>query len=658
LPSTTPFAIRNLLRRCLQKDAKKRLRDAGDARIEIEEVLSGAAVAEPVAVQRQPPFGWMGTAAVLLFALGALSFVHFREPAPATAAPVVFQIAAPDKTVINGLSVSPDGQHVAFTARDLDGRTRLWVRSLGVPEARALGVLSAPDSAFWSPDSRFIGFATPGNIDLAKVEVVGGPAETICSLSGRALRGATWNAAGDILFSATGFYGTGAPALRRVPAAGGTPVPVTLVDRAESYEIEPSFLPDGRHFLYLQTGPAAERSGIFVGSLDAKPEQQGSRRLLAAGGAAYVPPAIGENSGMGRLLFERDGTLMAQPFDPGRLELQGEAYPVAREVSGGDIARWSVSLAGVLAFQVVHAEVATTHLVWRDRQGKAVGEMGPPSNYGLLQLSFDGKRIVVTKGDQQAAGGLHSWVADVARSVFTRVNVSGGNENSPAISVDGRVAFSSTANGAAGDIYASQVNGVGMPELWVKSDARPGIVQHPNGFSADGRFLIYDVHDPQRRQDLWVVSTTGEHKPIPFLTTSADETYGQFSPDEKWIAYDSDESGRREVYVQGFAPDRSPAAAVGKWQISSAGGNKPRWSHNGRELFYLSLDGKLMAVPIKLGTTFEPGVPVPLFEVRANGFFPYDVSPDGRFLINTPLESEAPAAAMTVVVNWTAGLKK
>jgi dipeptidyl aminopeptidase/acylaminoacyl peptidase len=217
------------------------------------------------------------------------------------------------------------------------------------------------------------------------------------------------------------------------------------------------------------------------------------------------------------------------------------------------------------------------------------------------------------------------------------------------------VAFSFSSGGVVGDIYASFLNGVGAPEPWVKSE----IVKHPNHFSLDGRFLIYDVHETARRQDLWVLPLAGDRKPIPFLTTPADETFGQFSPDGKWIAYSSDESGRREVYVQGFAPDRVPAAAIGKWQISTAGGDKPRWRRDGKEMYYIAPDAKMMAVPVKSGPMFEPGIAVPLFETRVAGFFPYDVSADGRFLMNTVTEAATLSSSpITVVLNWQAGLKK
>lgn len=229
------------------------------------------------------------------------------------------------------------------------------------------------------------------------------------------------------------------------------------------------------------------------------------------------------------------------------------------------------------------------------------------------------------------------------------------------LSPDNRVAFTSTTEGAVGDVYWTAASGIGTPEpLLVKSPT----VKHPNDFSPDGRFLIFDAHSPKQFQDQWVLSVAPEHdpplpdrKPIPFLVTPADETFAQFSPDGKWIAYSSNESGRREVYVQGFAPDRVPAAAVGKWQISAAGGDKPRWRRDGTELYYITPDGTLMAVPVKIGDSFQPGVAVPLFDTRLVGFFPYDITADGRFLMLMPAEGGAATSSpITIVLNWQAGL--
>jgi Tol biopolymer transport system component len=265
-----------------------------------------------------------------------------------------------------------------------------------------------------------------------------------------------------------------------------------------------------------------------------------------------------------------------------------------------------------------------------------------------------------TDATYSSAVAARTWTAEIARGIFSRLNPGEGTEAMGPVSPDGRVAFSSTLNGAVGDMYWMSASGAGSPEpLLLKSPT----VKHPNDFSPDGRFLIFDDHTAQR-QDLLILPIEapaggGEQKPIPFLVTAADETFGQFSPDGKWIAYSSDESGRREVYVQGFAPDRVPAAAAGKWQISTAGGDKPRWRPDGRELYYIAPDRKMMAVPVKTGPPFEPGVAVPLFDTNVTGFYPYDVSDDGRFLLNTVVDVTAPTSSpVTIVLNWQAGLRR
>jgi Tol biopolymer transport system component len=255
----------------------------------------------------------------------------------------------------------------------------------------------------------------------------------------------------------------------------------------------------------------------------------------------------------------------------------------------------------------------------------------------------------------------HVWIADASRGIFSRLNALDAGDSAPAITPNGRVTFTSTANGAVGDLYWTSSSGVGTPEpLLIKSPT----VKHSNDVSPDGRYLIYDDHAGPMQQDLYVLPLDpapagGQRNPIPFVATAADETFGQFSPDGKWIAYASNETGRYEVYVQGFAPDKVPAAAVRKWTISTAGGDKPRWRPDGKEMYYIAPDRKMMAVPVKLTPTFEPGVAVPLFETNVTAFNPYDVSGDGRFLMNIISEGAAPAASpITVLLNWQLGLRR
>ena len=669
LPRQTPPGVRNLLRRCLDRDTRTRLRDIGEARIVIERAAM-APEAGPAAQRAQGRSSRSvavayGVAALALAAATALALLHFRE-APATSTPVRFHMQPPEQTSFVASAVlSPDGQYLTFTAPGPDGRPMLWLRALNAVDARPLtGTENAGPAPFWAPNSRFIGFGAlgfPGSVK--KVDVAGGPPQTLSRYTG-AFRQAAWGPAGFIV------YGSQGSGLMRVSEAGGTPEPLTTIDqtRGEQHS-EPVFLPDGRRLLYLRTFVAAsEDNGIYVGALDAAPQDQSATRLLAAdSGAIYVPLAEAPNRG--HLLFLRGGTLLAQAFDPAAVELTGDAVPIAENVgatttptSGLRYGWFSASQTGTLAFRTGGA-TAMTELVWFDRAGKRLGQVGPSADYNNFNLAPDGRRITAQRAGgllgEFAAQNARLWIAEVSRGVFSRL-LGEGFEGGGVMSPDNRVALTSTANGALGDLYWVLASGVGSPEpLLVKSPT----VKHANHFSHDGRFLIFDDHSPKQFQDLWVLNVASEgeprlpdRKPIPFLVTSADETFGQFSPDERWVAYSSNESGRREVYVQGFAADRVPAAAVGKWQVSTSGGDKPRWRRDGSELYYIAPDGKLMAVPIKAGASFEVGVATPLFDIETVGFFPYDVAADGRFLVLTPVAASDQTSPVTVVLNWQAAL--
>jgi len=635
-----PMEVRRLLKKCLEKDPKRRLRDIGDAWFLLEDPQEGIVKAVP-SRSGLGMVAWV-TAGLLAVALAALVIVHFRDQPPA-AELMRFQIPLPEKvTVGNQLSISPDGHRLAFIARGADGVVQIWVRSLETLDARSLPGTEGANGLFWSPDSRFIGFAITGK--LKKVEVSGGPAQSVCDLPGNFLGGA-WAPDGTIVFGVL-FY-----PIMRVPEAGGMPVPILDLDpaRKEIYQRNPSFLPDGRHFVY--GGGSIETGGIYLGSLDATPKQQDSKPLVTTQAPAPVYVRAPDPD-FGYVLFGQEGSLMALPFNVRRLEPAGAAVPIAESIaSTRSLAEpsYSASATGILAFRTGRPSGNVSQLLWFDREGKQLSQIGPPAPYDNVQLSPDGKLLLVGQGN-------HLWVADLARGVFSRLTPGDTHDYSgAAVSPDGRVAFTYTPGGALGDIYVKLASGAGAPELLVKS----ATIKHPNHWSLDGRFLIYDDHTAQQ-QDLWIVPMAGDRKPIPFLVTPADETFGQFSPDTKWIAYSSDESGRREVYVQGFVPDHVPAAGIGKWQISAAGGDKPRWRRDGKELYYIAPDGKMMAVPVKsTATTFELGAAIPLFETHVTGFFPYDVAADGRFLLNTVKEDAAAnTSPITIVLNWTSGLKK
>ena len=664
LPADVPPFLHELLRRCLDRDPATRLRDIGEARVAIQQYLADprAATIRPSnpdqGNRRATWIPWtLAGAAALIAAL--LAFVHFRETVPAAAA-MRFQIQPPPESAFtNAGVVSPDGTKIVFDAPGKDGRQMLWVRELDSLETRPLaGTEFAAAAPFWSPDSRSIGFgATTFPRRLKRVDLDGGPPQTLAELAG-AYREGSWNAAGDILF------GDSSVGLLRVRASGGQPVRVTQLDtaRGEVQHAGVTFLPDGKRFLYYRAARAPEHRGVFIGSLDVPPDGQSRERLLASDSN----PVHATTADGAYLLFLRSGSLLAQPFDGSTVS--GDPVQIAADVGSlGSHGWYSASNTGLLVFRTGRAAGENADLVWLDRQGKRVGQLGSSTDAtNGIQLSPDGRRVVTARPEGNVAGavttvpGNRLWVGDVARGVFGKVTTDDAIEGSPAFSPDGQIAFTSTLNGAVGDLYRVSSSGVGTPEpLLVKSPT----VKHPNDVSPDGRFLIYDDHTPTQFQDLFVLpldKTGVDRKPIPFVATAADETFGQFSPDGRWIAYSTNEGGRREVVVQGFAPDRVPAAAVGKWIISSAGGDKPRWSPDGRELYYIALDRKLMVVPVKTGAAFAPGIAVPLFELPVFvGFFPYDVAPDGRFLVSAVRDAATVRVSpLTVLVNWPATLKR
>jgi Tol biopolymer transport system component len=636
---------RRLLRKCLERDPKRRLRDIGDA----WELLDEAAETPAIGLRhRWLPWAAMALAILTLAGL-AVAVVHFRETAPQPV-PMRFQIPAPEKTDFghNGMALSPDGRRLAFVAIGADGQGTVWVRPLDSLAAQALpGTEGATFALFWSPDSRFLGFAVRGK--LKKIEATGGPPQTLCEIPG-AIVGGSWSRDGLIIF------GTPSSGLFRVPQAGGVATQFTTPDASlgEVGQLMPWFLPDGRHFLYVTYTKNVEDEAIYFATLDSKERK---RLVDAKQDAAYAPPAAG--SGNGHLLFLRDGTLMAQPLDARRFELAGEPFPVAEQV-GSYLSRgfFSVSANGALAY-LSGSPGVNSQLVWFDRGGKSLGTLGQPANYyGGLALSPDGKHVAVGEGDQT---GSDIWLLDVARGVHTRFTFD-TRSLKPTWSLDGtRLVFNS--NRGQDGMSWKDSSGSGNQELLSKSGS-------PDDWSADGRYLLYIFSDPKTtHRDLWVLPDPAgppeNHKPMPYLQTPFDKRQPRFSPDGHWIAYTSDESGPRQyqIYVQSF-----PAGA-GKFQVSTgAGGTQPRWRRDGKELFYLAADGKLMAVETQTTPKFEAAAPKALFDpqIPRGGvppfmYYRYDVTADGkRFLVNSsPTAPESSAAApITVVVNWLAGLKR
>jgi eukaryotic-like serine/threonine-protein kinase len=639
--SVVPRPVLRLIQACLEKDQKKRLRDIADGwRLLEESSTASAASAAPASRRGMAAAAPWAFVAIALSALVLLGWRYFSERRPEVRR-AQFELTPPEgMSFRDPFAVSPDGRRIAFAVAGANNVVSgLWVRSLESGEAHALpgtDDVGANGGLFWSPDSRFLAYATPQGA-LKKVDVENGGIETIHQLEPDQFRGGAWTGDGTVVIAGAQ---TG---IARLPASGGAVTP--LVSKGA---VNPALLPDQRHLLYVRVPRSPSDRGVFVGSLSASPDEQSKAPLLAvlAGRATFVSP--GDSRG-GYILYELNGVLLAQPFDPRTLTAIGEPIRIAGGLAAGPVS-YSASANGVLTYRTGATRVQSS-LLWFDRSGVQTGQVGDPDYYGNTMLSPDGRMAAVLRTD--ASGVPKGWTIDLARGVFSPLNPGPSSETPRAISPDGRVALT-VVSGASSDIYIRRAGSAEPAEPLVKSS----LVKHPNDWSTDGKYLIYDEHTATAHQDLWIVPMEGAHTPIPFLTTPADETSAAFSPDGRWIAYSSDESGRRDVYVQGFAPDRNPAAAIGQWTISVTGGDKPRWSRDGKELFYIATDGKMMAVPIKVGPTFEPGVPIPLFNTRVTGYMPFDVAPDGRFLINTMPADATSRSSITVVVNWFAGLEK
>jgi len=636
-----PAKVGRLLKKCLEKDPKKRLRDVGDA----WELLDDAPATTASSRSR---LGMVPAAVPVVFAvaLAALAFVHFREQPPPPPEPARFQIPLPDKATPAAFpnpTISPDGRRVVFPAVT-EGVARLWVRALDQLDPRPLtGTEGVVGVQFWSPDSRFIAFGAQEK--LKKVDPSGGPPQSLCSLPG-VLLGGFWTTDGRIVF------GTLTTGLFQVPAVGGAVSPLTVLD-PKLGEISHGFpvpLPDGRHFLYRRGAASGESSGIFLETLEAGTgnpghERPAPKRLLAdASSLAFAPPLNPRAPRDGYLLFSREGTLMAQPFDSVRLELSGDAVPLAEQVAGnGD---FSVSSTGVLVYATTVGAGGERKLTWYDRQGKSLGTVGAPGLINELALSPDGTRVASVR---TTSGQPGTWIDEFARGVSNRITPPDASDR-PVWSPDGsRLVFES-----ASSIFLKAASNAGNEEVLFKFE-RP---TDPLDWSRDGRWLLYQQTDPKTKYDLWALPMEPGKppgKPLVYLQTASNEREGRFSPDGHFVAYLSDESGRYEVYVASFP---EPSLRV---PISNGGGYQPRWRRDGKELLYVTPEGKLMSVDVTLGGTFKAGAPKVLFRARIYGGGSsrqrWDVTPDGQRFLIIAVGGDA-SARLTLVENWAALLRK
>ncbi len=631
----------------IENGAQRRLRDNGN----MHPLLDSPSVSVRT---RRPWLAWSAGAAFLV-ALAALSLSYFHEKSAAPS-PVQFQIS-PSGRLSQGdpFAVSPDGRHLAFAATDSDGVPRLWIRNLDSLEGHALSD-SYPVSVnppvrvvppfFWSPDNRFIGFQT-GN-KLAKIEISGGPAQTLCDVQGTVV-GGSWNRDGVIVFA------DHTRGIMQVSAAGGVASLLTAIDpsRKELVHVLPIFLPDGLHFLYLRASTAPENSGVYVGSLNTKPQEQTSRRLLATtSGPVYVPSL---DSDSGHVLFLRQGMLMAQQFDAHRLEPSGEATPIADHVGSYlDYGLFSASRNGVLVYR--SGAEQDYQLTWLDQRGRVVGTVAEPGRYNSMALSPDGRRVAVSRTSTRNVPNWDVWLLDLERNTSTRFTYDQARAIYPVWSADGSSVIFNAIHEGGLNFYLKPSSGAGDERLLLKSTAEN---KYPTSCSRDGRFLLYTVENPQTKSDLWLLPLQGDREPTPFLRTEFNESSGQFSPDGRWIAYTSDESGRDEIYVREFTFGSAQGSmdAAAKWLVSGGGGTDPRWRGDGKELFYVASNGKVMSVEISAKPVFHAGGPKPRFQLPL-GFIGGDVTADGtRFLIGVPV-SQSPSVPFTVVLNWQTTMKK
>lgn len=631
--ATAQFAALDyLVRSCLVKDPEERCQNAHDIVLDLRRVneLEGqSAGSAQTGARRFQPASMVAALGLLFLAVaGILAYYRGAGSRPQT---VHLSLLAPEGADFSASSVpaiSPDGRRVAFAATT-SGKTQLWVRDLDAPTPWAVPDTDGAFDPFWSPDSQEVGFFASSK--LRKVKLNGGPVLVLCdALQGR---GASWSRDGVIVFAPTT-----SEALYKVPAQGGKPEPVTTLDLAagEVSHRWPSFLPDGRHFLYTSRSAEPGKAVLYAGDLASKMKQ---RIQNIGSNAVYSPPNF--------LLFVTQRTLMAETFDVRRLRASGEPFRVAADVDhivANLQGSFSVSPSGAIAYYSGDASRINQQLAWFDRSGKKRGTVGEPGNYIKPAISPDGRTMAVDRLDP-LSGAYGIWQCDLARGSPTRFTFETRQEGYPVWAPDGSSIVYAVNRGGHSQLYRKSTSGATPEEVLLDSP----VDKFPSDWSRDGRYLIYYQIDPVTKYDVWALPLTGGGKPFPVLHNPFNEHRATLSPDTHWLAYTSDETGQDEVYLQSFpSPGR-------KWKVSVAGGGRPVWSRDGKELFYMAGDRTLMVSAVTPGATLETGTPRPLFPTHLSITRFFDVSPDGRrFLLVDPLPNPV-TPPMHVVLNWTAG---
>jgi len=630
-----PAELDHLVARCLAKDPEDRWQSARDLKLQLswiaETTLSPAAPLRQK--KRSREFVAWAVASLTLVAAVTAIVAGRRTPAPVAEA-VQFGVSPPEKTTfsvdLNAQAISHDGRQLAVVATNAQGTPHLWIRRLDAPAFRALAGTDGAAQPFWSPDGRSLGFFAGGK--LKTIDVQTGAPQTLADAPFPL--GGTWNREGIILFGRA----IGSPIMRVAAAGGGAATPATSLAQTNNVAAHgaPFFLPDGQHFFFLAgTGP--KRGTVYVGSLGAKDVR---RLAITDSAAVYSSP--------GYVLFVRKSTLMAQRFDLATLSTQGDAVAVADGV-GSSSEGISVPVSDDETLMFRQAVSGLARLAWMNRAGQLQETRAPVGFYQDIVLSLDDTQIAFSRDGEL---GTDVWLLNFGRGITSRFTFNPPLSNVPIWSPDGRqIVFASARNGHL-DLFRRASDLSGADEQFLKLDAIP--ILFPSDWSADGRFVSYYRTDPKTQLDIWTVSTGADRTPVQYLHGNFNESQGQFSPDGRWMAYVSDESGAPQVYVQSFP------TVGGQRQISAEGGTQPRWRRDGKELFYIAPDRKLMAVTVKAGSTFEADAPHALFQTEINVSElrqAYAVSGDGqRFLLK--MATEAGSSPMTVILNWPALLKK